>query len=156
MQKHKLNNWDIWLVTWFGAGLSPKAPGTMGSLAGLPFAVGIFYFAGWQGLLLAAILVTILGVMCSHHYMQRIGKTEDPQEIVIDEVAGLWIALLPMPLDVPHYMLAFLLFRLFDITKPSFIGWIDREVKGANGVMFDDVAAGIVAAIIGYVVTIYY
>lgn len=129
------------LATWFGAGKSPKAPGTAGSLAALPFAATIAYVAGPFGLLAAAVLTFAVGVWASRVYMQRTG-THDPGEIVIDEVAGMFLILAPLPLTWEHYAAGFLLFRLFDIWKPWPVSLADRS-KTAFGVMADDILAAL-------------
>ncbi len=136
-------------VTWFGSGLLPKAPGTWGSLAALPFAAVIVALAGTWGLLAAAILVTLLGVWAAGIYAARSGQ-EDPQRVVIDEVAGQWLALVPVAHDLRLYIVAFLAFRFFDIVKVWPARQIDRELKGGWGIMLDDVVAGLYAAALSY------
>jgi phosphatidylglycerophosphatase A len=137
--------WTI-LATWFGSGLSPKAPGTCGSLAALPFAVAIIMFGGSTFLIVASIVVFLGGIAVSDRYMAAQGTAHDPGEIVIDEVAGQWIALIPAGLDPLSFFLAFVFFRLFDIWKPWPIRLLDEKVEGGLGVMVDDVVAGIFAA----------
>lgn len=141
------------LATWFYSGLAPKAPGTMGSLAALPFAWIIIERFGALGLCLAIIAVFFMGLWASKVYMVETGKT-DPGEIVIDEVAGQWIACLPIaamtstiPLTIGPMFLAFVAFRVFDIYKPWPIKIFDQR-HDAYGVMMDDVIAGFFAAII--------
>ncbi|TCS64207.1 phosphatidylglycerophosphatase A family protein [Varunaivibrio sulfuroxidans] len=134
-------------ATWFGAGLAPKAPGTWGTLAALPFAWGIILIAGRPGLAAAAVGVYALGIWAAQVYMAHT-KTHDPGQIVIDEVVGVWIALLPATLSPASFFFGFALFRFFDIVKPWPISWVDRNVGGAHGVMLDDVLAGIFAAIL--------
>ncbi|WP_373085576.1 phosphatidylglycerophosphatase A [Sneathiella sp.] len=136
----------IW-STWFWSGLAPKAPGTFGSLAALPVGVAILYFFGAPILGLAAVFIFFTGWWSSAIYLNRTGKS-DPGEIVIDEVAGLWLALHAAENNLLLIALAFGLFRLFDIWKPWPIRWLDRKVKGAFGVMIDDVVAGLFAAFV--------
>lgn len=136
---------DKLLATWFGSGLLPKAPGTWGSLAALPFAWLIQHYAGWPGLLAATALVFAVGVWAAGSYAGR-GANPDPGEIVIDEVAGQWLAVLPAAGSLPLYVAGFLLFRLFDIWKPWPIRTVERKLKGGLGVMADDILAGLVAA----------
>nr|WP_184431961.1 phosphatidylglycerophosphatase A [Roseospira goensis] len=133
------------LATWFGSGLSPWAPGTMGSLAALPFAWGLVWLGGPWLLLGAALAVFALGVPVSAVYGRRVGRHDAP-EIVIDEVAGQWLTLTVVPLDPVAYGLGFVAFRAADIVKPWPIGWIDRRVGGGFGVMADDMVAGALAA----------
>ena len=136
------------LATWFGAGLLPKAPGTWGSLAALPFAWVIMHFGGLWWLCAAIVAVFLIGWWASNIYIAET-HTDDPGAVVIDEVAGQWIALIPATTLVWwHWALGFALFRLFDILKPWPIGWADRNVKRGFGVMLDDVIAGVYAAAI--------
>ncbi|MBT5263312.1 MAG: phosphatidylglycerophosphatase A [Rhodospirillaceae bacterium] len=136
-----------WLATWFGCGLSPKAPGTMGSLAALPFAYGMVWAWGMPGLLIAIVIIIPLGIWACERYAQSSGDP-DPGSAVIDEVAGQWIALVPAGLDPILFAVAFVSFRLFDIWKPGPIGVADRELKGGLGIMVDDLLAGLPAAAI--------
>ena len=135
------------LATWFGAGLSPVAPGTAGSLAALPFAYLLSHYLGIIGLGVAIAVVLVIGVWAAHRYSVRTAS-HDAGPIVIDEVAGQWLALLLVPADIVLYAIGFALFRLADIIKPWPIGWADKRIKGGFGVMFDDLLAGSVAAII--------
>ncbi|MDR3438287.1 phosphatidylglycerophosphatase A [Telmatospirillum sp.] len=135
------------LATWFGAGLLPKAPGTWGSLAALPFAWVIMAIGGWQALSAAAIVVFLVGWWAADRVVTDMG-VEDPGLIVIDEVVGQWLVLLPVPLEPWHYLLGFVLFRLFDIAKPWPVSWADRQIKGGLGVMLDDVLAGIYGIVV--------
>jgi phosphatidylglycerophosphatase A len=133
--------------TWFGAGLSPKAPGTMGSIAALPFAWGIAYYYGSLALLAAALAVFVIGVPLSTILAKEL-QTDDPQCIVVDEVAGQWLALAAAPLTWQAYLLGFMLFRLFDITKPFPVSWADQKLQGGWGIMLDDIFAGVYAWIL--------
>ena len=135
------------LATWFGSGLLPKAPGTCGSLAALPFAWGIALAGGWLALLVAILLVFVLGWWAAARTAKATG-IDDPGCIVIDEVAGQWLVLLATPPVFWHYLVGFALFRIFDITKPWPVGWADRHVKGGLGIMLDDVLAGLYGLVI--------
>ncbi len=129
-------------ATWFGSGLLPGAPGTWGSLAALPFA---WMIAGWGGawaLAGAAGLCFLAGWWASAVYVRRTGVA-DPQEIVIDEVAGQWLVLALAPPDILHYAIGFAVFRVLDIWKPFPAGWADRHVEGGLGVMTDDALAAL-------------
>ena len=137
------------LATWFGSGLLPKAPGTWGSLAALPFAIVIVAFGGTWGLLAATVVATLVGVWAAGVYAARSGR-QDPQAVVIDEVAGQWLALVPVADDLRLYAVAFLAFRFFDIVKVWPAGRIDRELKGGWGIMLDDIVAGLYAAALTY------
>ena len=135
--------WHV--ATWFGAGLMPKAPGTWGSLAAVPFAYGIHHLAGPVGLFVAAWVVFALGVWASEEFCRQSGA-RDPQAIVVDEVAGQWLALVPAGDDMLFYAAGFVLFRFFDIWKPWPVSWADRRVEGGWGIMLDDMIAGAYAA----------
>ena len=144
------------IVTWFGTGLSPKAPGTVGSLATLPL-IYMLYVSGWMMVLLPlTVAILWVGTWQTRIYMQKTGR-EDPKEVVIDEVAGQCIAIgcvahFYLPQSVTNFplllLIGFLLFRLFDIIKPWPISHIDRNVKTAWGVMLDDILAGFFAAVV--------
>lgn len=134
------------LVTWFGAGLLPKAPGTWGSLAALPFAALMVLYGGPRLLLGASALCFAIGWWFTRDYLWRTG-TDDPPEVVIDEVAAQWAVLVAAPLDPLFYGAAFVLFRLFDIVKPWPIRLVERRNSGAMGVMLDDVVAAIFALV---------
>ena len=145
-----LNHPVTLIVTWFGAGLIRRAPGTWGSLFALPFAIFIYHVAGSFGLIVAGTLAFFTGWVATNIYLnasRRAGvDRKDPSEIVIDEVAGQWLVLAVVPIDALLYGMGFLLFRFFDIVKPWPVNLIDRRIKGGLGVMLDDVAAAIYAA----------
>ncbi len=139
----------IWLATWFGCGFMKPAPGTWGSLGALPFGIILFGVTGLWGFILGIVLVSLIGYWASEQFEKATG-THDSKMIVIDEVAGQWIALLPvlhfMGLNFVYIVLAFGLFRFFDITKPWPASYFDKELPGALGVMGDDIIAGLFAA----------
>lgn len=130
--------------TWFGAGLLPVAPGSWGSLAALPVAWLILAFGSPRLLFLAALIAFLIGWGAARHYMLYT-PAKDPKEVVIDEVSGQWLTLLfAEPSVWWHWLLGFLLFRLFDIVKPWPANLIDRR-NGAFAVMADDTIAGVYA-----------
>lgn len=140
---------STWLATWFGCGLMPKAPGTWGSLGALPVGLALFHFMGFWNFMIGIILVTLIGYWAADRYDKASGS-HDNKAIVIDEVAGQWIALLPVlhfvgisPLLI---LCAFVLFRIFDVLKPWPVSFFDKKIGGALGVMGDDVIAGLYAA----------
>jgi phosphatidylglycerophosphatase A len=135
------------IATGFGVGLLPPAPGTWGALAAVPCACAIRVVGGPIALAAAAIIVFALGCWAAGR-VARAGGEEDPGFIVIDEVAAQWLVLLAVPLDWRWYSAAFLLFRLFDITKPWPIRAVERRVAGGLGVMLDDVVAALYAVLI--------
>lgn len=150
-------------LTFFGAGLSPNAPGTIGTLAALPVGVAILHYMGMETLFMVTLAVSIIGIFEINKY-ENITGAHDQQEIVIDEAVGIWLALLvsyPTALTVSYpyaewlaILFSFAAFRLFDIWKPSTIGWIDRNVKGGLGVMGDDILAGFAGGFLTVVILI--
>jgi phosphatidylglycerophosphatase A len=134
------------LLSWFGCGFAPKAPGTVGTLGALPFAWVVHASFGPVGLLGFALVITIVGWAVAHRYLG--GDDRDPSWIVIDEVAGVGLALAAAPLSLGWFAVGFGLFRLFDIVKPWPVSWADQKVGGAAGVMLDDILAGLYAAVI--------
>ena len=146
----RLSDPAVLIATWGGAGLAPRAPGTVGTLAALPFAALLHWAFGAFGpvaLALAALCAYGAGIWACRRLLGpdpgEGGK--DPGYIVIDEVVGVWIALLAAGLDWRLYVAGFALFRLFDIAKPWPISWPDRTLPGPHGVMLDDVLAGAAA-----------
>jgi len=135
------------LSTWFGTGLATKAPGTWGSLAALPFAWILSSWGGAPTLLAASVICAFVGWWASAVYVAKTG-TDDPKEVVIDEVAGQWLVLAAIPNDPVLFGLGFALFRIFDIFKPWPVGWADRHVGGGLGIMLDDLLAGLYGALI--------
>ena len=133
------------VASFVGVGFCPVAPGTAGSLAAL--ALGAWAMQGPAWLLpLLALGATGAGFAAIPRAVAD--RRTDPGWVVIDEVAGQWIALLGLGAPTwPGLLAAFALFRLLDITKPGPIGWADRR-DGAFGIMVDDVFAGAIAALI--------
>lgn len=147
--------WAWTIATFFGAGLGRPGPGTWGSVAAVllwaafaalahpgPEALGIALLAG-------VVLSAGLGVPAAGIAARESGR-HDPGFVVIDEVAGQWIALIGSPFDWRHALLGLLLFRLFDITKPFPVRRLER-LSGGWGIVFDDLAAGLYALGVGLV-----
>ncbi|MBC8268055.1 MAG: phosphatidylglycerophosphatase A [Rhodospirillaceae bacterium] len=138
----------VLLATWFGSGLLPIMPGTWGSLAALPFAWALHITFGWSGMALAALAAFVIGIWASNAYISRLGG-DDPGPVVIDEVAGQWLTLVPAAYLAPFapdlitYLVAFVLFRIADIFKPWPASWADRTIHGGLGIMLDDILAAI-------------
>lgn len=133
------------LALGFGSGLAPFAPGTFGSLVGLGLALAVVPFGpGMQ--LVAALIVTVAGFWICGASARRLGVHDHPA-IVWDEIAGMMIAMLAAPPGWRGAVLAFVLFRLFDVWKPWPIREIDHGMGGGAGIMLDDVLAGIFAAL---------
>jgi phosphatidylglycerophosphatase A len=132
-------------LSWFGLGLLGRAPGSLGSLGSLPLAAALVLSAGPWLLLAAAVLVFFLGWRLTDLHLRDVKDAEDPQWIVIDEVAAQWAVLAALPFSLPWYAAGFAAFRLFDIWKPWPVRWADRAVGGGLGVMLDDVLAALYA-----------
>jgi phosphatidylglycerophosphatase A len=143
------------IATVFGIGHLRPAPGTWGSLAALPMALGLMWAGGPWLLVGATVVVVVIGFVAVQAEIS-VGDP-DPSHVVIDEVAGQWVALFPVAFGAaaagtsytalwPGWVAAFVLFRLFDIWKPGPVGWADRR-QGASGVMMDDLFAGLFAAL---------
>lgn len=133
-------------LTFFYSGLSPKAPGTAGSIVATLLGVLIIWYISMETLVLLTILLTILGVKAIDAYEKTSG-THDDKSIVIDEVVGVWIALILSSGSITQIIASFAFFRLFDIWKPSLIGRIDKNIHNGWGVIGDDILAGICAGI---------
>jgi len=135
------------IVTFFGVGLLPLAPGSWGSLAALPFGFVLSYVGGWPLLLLAAAAAAYVGWRAGDIYVRQTGR-EDPPEIVIDEVATQWMVMTVVPMTTAGLVAAFLVFRICDTLKPWPASWADAEVEGGAGVMLDDLIAGAYAILL--------
>lgn len=135
------------IATAFGLGYSPIAPGTMGAIGGIAVYLLIINSLSQVNMILGLLIILFLflGIIASNKLESEWGK--DPSKIVIDEVVGVWIALLFIPSEWQYTLGAFLLFRFFDIVKPLYIKRAEK-LKGGWGVMFDDVLAGIYANIV--------
>jgi phosphatidylglycerophosphatase A len=148
--------WAWTIGTFFGIGLIGPGPGTWASLA-----AAVLWYAAARAAHLSTISqmgataavalgITLVGIPAASVVERESGR-EDPGHVVIDEVAGQWLALIACPVEIGHAMLAFALFRLFDIVKP----WPARQLEqlhGGMGIMMDDVAAGIYALAAGLIV----
>lgn len=145
------------IATFFGVGYMRPASGTWGSLAALPF-VWVLHVLGGPWLFgLATLAVFFIGWWATAGHTARTG-VEDPSEVVIDEVVGMWIAMLPVSIGAtmagahilalyPGWIAAFFLFRFFDIFKMGPVRWADNRAD-ALGVMLDDVFAGVFAGLL--------
>jgi phosphatidylglycerophosphatase A len=138
----------VLLATFFGAGYSPVAPGTAGSLAAIAIAV-LVHLPPWQYAVLAALLF-LPAVWAADVTARAVGK-KDPGLVVVDEVIGQWIALAgARTLGWETYLAAFVLFRLFDIWKPPPVRQLEA-LPGGWGINADDVMAGVYAALVLWV-----
>ena len=137
-------------LTLFYSGLSPKAPGTVGSFVALLLGLGLLQYLHESTLFMLSILITVIAVKQIDIYEKEVG-VHDGKEIVIDELAGMWLALSICGITNENmlYMapLAFIFFRIFDIWKPWPIKTADKVISGGFGIMVDDVLAGVYALI---------
>jgi len=134
---------SVLYATGLGSGLLPKAPGTWGSVLGVVLWVTLIGRLGLPIIAGIALLAFVLGLVAIRAMQQRYGVMDAP-EIVIDEIIGVWIALLLAPINWWVVLLGFGAFRLFDIAKPWPVSWADR-LHTPFGVMLDDVIAGCLA-----------
>jgi len=132
----------------FGAGASPKAPGTMGTLVAIPLYMLLSDFPLFL-YVVVVLLVTGFGVYICDRCAKDL-QVHDHSGIVWDEIAGYLITMIAIPMEWWTVLLGFVLFRIFDIWKPWPIGYFDKHVKGGLGIMLDDVVAGILAWVILY------
>ncbi|GAA6854580.1 phosphatidylglycerophosphatase A [Helicobacter pylori] len=132
-------------LTLFFSGYSKKAPGTIGSLVALLLGLPILIFSA-NTLFLAAILIGLIAIAQIDKEEEE-SKIHDSSYIVIDELVGMWLAMAISGLSLAGVILSFIFFRIYDITKPSLIGKIDKEVKGGLGVVADDALAGVLAGL---------
>lgn len=132
------------LALGFGSGLSPWAPGTMGTVAAIPiwWLLSQLPLAGY---LAATALACVIGIWICERAANDFGVHDHPA-IVWDEIAGFLITMILAPTGLLWVLVGFVLFRAFDIIKPWPIGWVDRHVGGGFGIMIDDVIAGVYAA----------
>ena len=161
-----LDRMVYWLGLGLGSGLPRRAPGTWGTVGGLIVAIPLLSL-GFLPFLLMTILSCFIGIWICGRTSELMQGHDDPH-IVWDEWAGMWITLLPFsyismtaddfwqyllqPSSLAALVLAFVLFRFFDIIKPPPIGWADRKVAGGLGVMLDDIIAGVMALIVWIIV----
>ena len=138
--------WAKLVATAGGAGFSPVAPGTCGTLVAVPIA-WLLTRAGTPSFWLGFVVITAIGTWASEVFCRATG-VDDDQRIVIDEVAGYLLTIAFIPRGWVNIILGVIVFRLFDIWKPGPIRLVDEKVHGGVGVMADDLAAGIVGALV--------
>lgn len=141
-----MRNFLVRLATLFGVGRFPKGPGTAGTLATIPLVV-LLWKLGPLVYMAAVILLLPVAIAACEYYEQAHGG-HDHKEIVIDEVLGFLITMVWLPMTWQAIVIGFALFRVLDITKPLFIGYLDKRIQGGLGVVLDDVAAGVIASLI--------
>ena len=138
------------LALGFGSGLAPKAPGTFGTIAAIPLVCLLAYSTTLTGYVLVTLLASLIGIwLCgktAHDMM-----VHDDSSIVWDEIAGLLITMIAVPLNWQTLLLGFVLFRILDILKPWPISYLDARVHGGFGIMIDDILAGVFALILMHI-----
>jgi phosphatidylglycerophosphatase A len=143
------------IATWFGSGLIIPASGTWGTLGGMIFGVPLLLLTNAWVVLITALLLFCLGLWCVQRIEKKLGA-HDSSHIVIDEVVAILLCLSVLgnyaqsdtQFFISQIIIIFLLFRFFDAKKPLLVGWVDRKVKGALGVMLDDIVAAIFTIIV--------
>lgn len=161
-----LDRMVYWLGIGLGSGLPRRAPGTWGTVGGLIIAIPLLSL-GFIPFLIITIISCLIGIWICGRTSELMQGHDDPH-IVWDEWAGMWITLLPFSytgitvanfwqdisqsLSIIALVIAFVLFRFFDIIKPPPIGWADKKVSGGLGIMLDDIIAGFMAAAVWIVV----
>lgn len=142
-KKPSMKNPVHFLAFGFGSGLSPKAPGTFGTLAAIP----IWYLAAqlplWVYFTVLVVVIAVGPFLCGRT-ADDLG-VHDHSGIVWDEIAGFLLTMLFVPVSWTAMIAGFLFFRLFDIAKPWPISWLDRQVEGGTGIMVDDLLAAVYA-----------
>ncbi len=146
ISKIRLSNPIHLLATGFGSGLSPWVPGTMGTLAAVPF----YLLMASQStilLIIAIVLGTAVGIYLCERTSSDMG-VHDHGSIVWDEFVGFWITMLLVPVtDWQTVLAGFVIFRFFDMVKPWPISWLDKQVHGGIGIMLDDIVAGLMSMV---------
>jgi len=144
--------------TVFGIGYFPYAQGTIMSAIALPLAILIAMFGGGaMGLLGATLIALVIGILACSEHVRETGNP-DPQECVIDELAGQWLASTFVAfgtVSLPAFFLSFVLFRVFDIWKPWPIYLAETKLHGGLAVMMDDIVAGLIAGALAFVAHYY-
>lgn len=132
------------------AGNAPKAPGTVGTLVGIPICFILSFFNSSVGMGYVALFVVALIIFAVWIAQEAVEilDDKDPGCVVIDEIAGFAVTMLGVPFNVWSVVLAFLVFRFFDILKPFPVRYLERRIPGGAGVVLDDIAAGIMANIV--------
>lgn len=149
-EKFNLKNPIHFLALGFGTGTAPKAPGTFGTIAALPF-LYILSFASLSVYILATIFVCLVGIYICGKAASDAGE-HDHGAIVWDEIAGYIITMIAIPITWQTLLVGFILFRFFDIIKPWPISFIDKNCHGGLGIMLDDVVAGLMALVIMHLI----
>ncbi len=150
--------WSYFWASGLGIGFIPLMPGTVASLATLPLAWFLFKVGQSKGLILGALLIFIAAYFFVVIALRYSKDNQDPSFIVVDEVVGQLVTFILPTLfwssiwRLEIYLVGFVLFRFFDILKPFHVGWVQKNVKGALGVMLDDIVAALYATVVLFIV----
>lgn len=145
-----LRHWSYFLAFGFGSGLSPYAPGTVGSIVAVPlFWLGLVCGLTPLWILIACVPAFFVGIWACNQTTHAL-QVHDYSGIVWDEIVAMWVVLACVPATWTAWLCATILFRLFDILKPWPIRWFDRHVEGGLGIMLDDVLAAMFALAVFY------
>ncbi len=136
---------QMFLAFGFGSGLSPVVPGTVGTLAAIPPYILLMQL-GWVGYGIAVLIAALLGIYLCASAAKTLG-VHDHSGIVWDEFVGFWITMFLIPFEWEWIFIGFIFFRFFDMVKPWPISLLDKHVHGGFGIMIDDIAAGVAAAL---------
>ena len=136
----------LWIAFGFGTGFVPKAPGTAGTLLGIPLVIMISQTSIVLQVVILVVLF-VLGCMVCQMAADWLGE-QDPGAVVWDEVVGYCVAMAFLPATLTTVVVAFILFRLADIVKPWPISWFERRIAGGTGIMLDDLLAGVLTNIV--------
>ena len=139
-------SWQRWLAFGFGSGLVRVAPGTVGSMFGIPVVLLLGLLPTMVSIIGVALII-ILSIWVAGNVTRDIG-VEDHPAIVIDEIAGYVVTMIMVPISWWSVAMGFFIFRVFDIWKPPPIGWLDRNLHGGFGITADDVLAGVYANLV--------
>lgn len=151
IRENRLSDPVVLIASGFGIGWLTPAPGTLASLI-----AGFLYWLlvspmSYTVQIVTTVIVCLLALFVLQLFVRKYGYI-DARQVVIDEIAGVSVALMLLPRVTWVYVLAYVLFRLFDIWKPFPIGWIDKSVKSGPGILLDDVVAGGMACVIAYAI----
>jgi phosphatidylglycerophosphatase A len=144
--RHLIKNPIHFLSFGLGSGLIPGMPGTYGSFLALFLFLPLAHL-NLATLLIINILLFILGCYCCDKTAKALG-VDDPSPVVLDEIVAMFFILSFIPLSLVNYILAFVVFRFFDILKPWPVSWCDKNIKGGVGIMVDDIAAAVYSLIV--------
>ncbi len=137
------NRFIVLFASGLGAGYSPVASGTVGTVVAIPIFILLSQW-GTPGVLAGLTVIAVLGIPAADHMERSLG-TSDPGKVVIDEIAGFLLAMAGSPVAVSHIVAGFFLFRFFDIVKPPPVRQAERYLRGGLGVVADDLLAGVYA-----------